>query len=80
MVQTDEDVEDTCPHWNTQALHPLGTTFELLHLLLGQYPCVATGTYNISITYICTYVLYSYEIKDDIYELSEMTSKRNLGL
>jgi hypothetical protein len=47
---------------------------------LGQYPCVATGTYNISITYICTYVLYSYEIKDDIYELSEMTSKRNSGL
>jgi hypothetical protein len=34
---------------------------------LGQCPCVATGTYNISITYICTYVLYSYEIEDDIY-------------
>jgi hypothetical protein len=48
--------------------------------LLGQYSCVTTGTYNISITYICTYVLYSYEIKDDIYELSEMTSKRNSGL
>jgi hypothetical protein len=41
-------------------------------------PC--NRTYNISITYIYTYVLYNYEIKDDIYELSEMTSKRNSGL
>jgi hypothetical protein len=48
--------------------------------LLGQCPCVATGTYNISINYIRTYVLYSYEIDDDICELSEMTSKRNSGL
>jgi hypothetical protein len=48
--------------------------------ILGQCPCVATEIYNISINYICTYVLYSYEIEDDICELSEMTSKRNSGL
>jgi predicted Rossmann-fold nucleotide-binding protein len=34
--------------------------------ILGQCPCVATGTYNISINYICTYVLYNYKIEDDI--------------
>jgi hypothetical protein len=37
--------------------------------------CVATGTYNISITYIYKYLLYSCEIEDDIRELSGMTSK-----
>jgi hypothetical protein len=44
---------------------------------LGQCPCVATGKYNISITYIYKYVLCSYGIEDDIRELSGMTSKRN---
>lgn len=51
--------------------------------ILGQCSCVATGrtrTYNILITYICSYVLYNYEIEDDIYELSGMTPKRNSGL
>jgi hypothetical protein len=57
-------------------LKMLGETYKII----GQCPCVATGTYNISINYICTYVLYSYEIEDDICELSEMTSKRNSGL
>jgi hypothetical protein len=53
---------------HTGARHKLCVAFRLYFLLvLGQCPCVATGTYNISITYICTYVLYSYEIEDDIY-------------
>jgi hypothetical protein len=37
MMQNDEDAEDTHPHWNTQALYPLGTTLELLHLLFRWY-------------------------------------------
>jgi hypothetical protein len=53
--------------------------FTILYVL-DQCLCVATGTYNISINYICTYVLYSYEIEDDICELSEMISKKNSGL
>jgi hypothetical protein len=48
--------------------------------IIGQCLCVATGTYNILITYIYKYVLCSYEIEDDIRELSGMASKRNLGL
>jgi hypothetical protein len=47
---------------------------------IGQCSCIASGTYNISITYIYKYVLYDYEMDDNICEPSEMTSKRNLGL
>jgi hypothetical protein len=62
-------------------LHARFTSSTLgLILLLGQCPCVATVTYNISIIYIYKYVLYNYEIEDDIRELSGLTSKRNSGL
>jgi hypothetical protein len=37
-------------------------------------------TYNISITYIYKYVLYGYEMDDNMREPSRMTSKRNQGL
>jgi hypothetical protein len=34
----------TRPHWNTQALHPLGMSFELLHLLFRWYKfCIPLG-------------------------------------
>jgi hypothetical protein len=48
--------------------------------ILGQCPCIATGSYNNSITYIYKCVLYCYEMGDDIHEPSEMTLKRNSGL
>jgi hypothetical protein len=46
MMQNDEDAEDTRPHWNTQALHPLRNDFfELLHLLFRWYKfCIPLGT------------------------------------
>jgi hypothetical protein len=47
---------------------------------IGQCPCIASGTYNISITYIYKYVLYNYEINDNIRKPSGMISKRNSGL
>jgi hypothetical protein len=47
---------------------------------IGQCPCIASGTYNISITYIYKYVLYDYEMDDNTRESSGMISKRNLGL
>ncbi len=47
---------------------------------IGQCPCIPSGIYNISITYIYKYVLCSYEIEDDIHELFGMTSKRNSGM
>jgi hypothetical protein len=47
---------------------------------LAQCPCVATGSYNSSITYIYKCVLYYYEMEDDIHEPSGMTLKRNSGL
>jgi hypothetical protein len=48
--------------------------------LLAQCPCVATGSYNSSITYIYKCVLYCYEMEDDIHEPSGMTLKRNSSL
>jgi hypothetical protein len=47
---------------------------------IGQCPCIASGTYNISITYIYKYVLYDYEMNDNICKPSGMISKRNSGL
>jgi hypothetical protein len=47
---------------------------------IGQCPCIASGTYNISITYIYKYVLYDYEMDDNVRETSGMTSKRIPGL
>jgi hypothetical protein len=47
---------------------------------IGQCPCIAFGTYNISITYIYKYVLYDYEMNDNIRKPSRMISKRISGL
>jgi hypothetical protein len=47
---------------------------------IGQCSCIASGTYNISITYIYKYVLYDYEMNDNIRKPSRMISKRNSGL
>jgi hypothetical protein len=47
---------------------------------IGQCPCIAMRTYNISITYIYKYVLYDYEMDDNMREPSTITSKRNQGL
>jgi hypothetical protein len=47
---------------------------------IGQCPCIASRTYNISITYIYKYVLYDYEMNDNICKPSGMISKRNSGL
>jgi hypothetical protein len=47
---------------------------------IGQCPYIASGTYNISITYIYKYVLYDYKMEDNIRESSGMISKRNPGL
>jgi hypothetical protein len=47
---------------------------------IGQCPCIASGTYNISITYIHKYVLYDYEMNDNIRKPSGMISKRNSGM
>jgi hypothetical protein len=47
---------------------------------IGQCPCIASGIYSISITYIYKYVLYDYKMDDNIREPSGMTSKRNPGL
>jgi hypothetical protein len=47
---------------------------------ISQCPCITSGTYNISITYIYKYVLYDYEMDDNIRESSGMISKRNPGL
>jgi hypothetical protein len=47
---------------------------------IGQCPCIASGTYNISITYIHKYVLYDYEMNDNICKPSRMISKRNSDL
>jgi hypothetical protein len=47
---------------------------------IGQCPCIASVKYNISITYIYKYMLYDYEMDDNIHEPSKMTSKRNSGL
>jgi hypothetical protein len=47
---------------------------------IDQRPCIAMRTYNISITYIYKYVLYGYEMDDNMCEPSRMTSKRNQGL
>jgi hypothetical protein len=47
---------------------------------IRQCPCIASETYNILITYIYKYVLYDYEMDDNIREPSGMTLKRNPGL
>jgi hypothetical protein len=47
---------------------------------IGQCPYIASGTYNISITYIYKYVLYDYEMDDNIHKPSGMILKRNSGL
>jgi hypothetical protein len=47
---------------------------------ISQCSCIASGTYNISITYIYKYVLYDYEMDDNIRKPSGMISKRNTGL
>jgi hypothetical protein len=39
---------------------------------IGQCPCIAFGTYNILITYIYKYVLYDYEMNDNIRKPSGM--------
>jgi hypothetical protein len=48
MMQNDEDAEDTHPHAHTgthKLCIPLGTTFELLHLLFRLYKfCIPLGT------------------------------------
>jgi hypothetical protein len=48
MMQNDENVEDTHPHAHTgthKLCIPLGTTFELLHLLFRWYRfCIPLGT------------------------------------
>ena len=48
MMQNDEDAEDTHPHAHTgthKLCIPLGTTFELLHLLFRWYKfCIPLGT------------------------------------
>ena len=41
---------------------------------IGQCPCIASGTYNISITYIYKYVLYDYAV------MLQITWKRERGL
>jgi hypothetical protein len=47
---------------------------------IGQCSYIASGTYNISITYIYKYVLYDYKMNDNIRKRFGMISKRNSGL
>jgi hypothetical protein len=50
-----------------------------LQLILDECPCVATGIYNIAITYMYKCVLHCYVIEDGVCEPSGMASKRKLG-